>query len=87
MTSKHLLTMSLSLALAAVSATAQAGSTISDKRYWPSEARQIAPTGIGSRAEASSALAYDRGTSFLQPNTGTSSVYSPWRYLGGPKGR
>jgi len=75
------------LPLMAISATAQAGSTITDKSYWPSEARQSAPIGIGSRADASSAFAYDRTTSSLQPTTGASSVYSPWRYQGGPKGR
>src|ERR1700730_15577138 len=40
MLTKHLLAISLVLPLVAVSATAQAGSTISDKSYWPSEARQ-----------------------------------------------
>lgn len=34
--------VSLLLPLVAVSATAYAGSTISDKNYWPSEARQSA---------------------------------------------
>jgi hypothetical protein len=40
MLKKHLLKMSLLLPLMAISATAYAGSTISDKSYWPSEARQ-----------------------------------------------
>lgn len=35
MPSKHLLTISLLLPLVAISATAEAGSTISDKSYWP----------------------------------------------------
>ena len=87
MPNKHLLTISLLLPLVAISATAQAGSTISDKSYWPSEARQTAPIGNDSRADVSSAFAYDRTTSRLQPTTGASSVYSPWRYEGGPKGR
>ncbi len=87
MSTKHLLAISLLLPLVAISATAQAGSTITDKSYWPSEARQIAPIGIGSRADVSSAFAYDWTTSSLQPTTGASGVYSPWRYQGGPKGR
>jgi hypothetical protein len=36
---KILLAISLLTSLAALSATAQAGETISDKRYWPSEAK------------------------------------------------
>jgi hypothetical protein len=87
MPNKHLLTISLLLPLVAISATAQAGSTISDRSYWPSEARQTAPIGIGSRADVNSAFAYDRTTSSLQPATGASGVYSPRRYEGGPKGR
>jgi hypothetical protein len=85
MPSKHLLTISLLLPLVALSATAQAGSTISDKSYWPSEARR-STIGIGSRADMNSAFAYDRTTSSLQPTTGASVVNSPWRYQGGPKG-
>jgi hypothetical protein len=61
MPTKHLLTISsLLLPLVASSATAQAGSTISDKSYWPSEARQTAPLGAESQADANSAFAYDR---------------------------
>ncbi|EKS31774.1 hypothetical protein HMPREF9696_03995 [Afipia clevelandensis ATCC 49720] len=39
MLKKSFLTISLLLPLVAISATAQAGPTISDKRYWPNEAR------------------------------------------------
>lgn len=87
MSTKHLLAISLALPVFAMSASAYAGATISDKRYWPNEARQSAPMEIGSRADTSSAFAYDRTTSSLQPTTGASSIYSPWRYQGGPKGR
>jgi len=41
---KHLLKLSLALPLVAISATAYAGSTTSDKSYWPNEARQSAQT-------------------------------------------
>jgi hypothetical protein len=87
MSNKHLLTISLLLPLVAISATAQAGSTISDKSYWPSEARQSAPIRAGSQADVNSAFAYDLGTSSLQPATIASGVGSAWRYQGGPKGR
>jgi hypothetical protein len=87
MSTKHLLTISLLLPLVAISATAHAGSTISDKSYWPSEARQSAPIGIGSQANLNSAFAYDRTTSSLQPATNIGGVGSAWRYQGGPKGR
>jgi hypothetical protein len=86
MSTKHLLTISLLLPFVAISATAQAGSTISDKSYWPSEARQGAPIAIGSRADINSAFAYDRTGSSLQPATTASSDGSAWRYQGGPKG-
>ncbi len=42
MLKKHLLKISLLLPLVAISATAHAGSTITDKSYWPSEARRTA---------------------------------------------
>ena len=39
MSAKYLLAISLALPVFAMSASAYAGATISDKRYWPSEAR------------------------------------------------
>jgi hypothetical protein len=85
MSTKHLLTMSLLLPLVAVSATAQAGSTITDKSYWPNEARQSTPIKAGSQADPYSAFAYDRATSRLAPTS--VGVGSGFRYQGGPKGR
>lgn len=87
MLTKHLLTISLMLPLVAVSATAQAGSTITDKSYWPNEARESTQerTG-GARNDLNSAFAYDRAGSRLQPAI-TSDVGSGSRYLGGPKSR
>jgi hypothetical protein len=82
---KHLLTISLVLPLAAVSATANAGSTITDKSYRPSEARQSVQNRTGSsQSDLNSAFAYDRAASPLQPVTNTSDG-SAWRYRGGPK--
>ncbi len=86
MSTKHLRTISLLLPLVAISATAQAGSTISDKSYWPSEARQSAPLTFGSRANVDSAFAYDRVTSRLESAI-ADGAGSAWRYQGGPKGR
>lgn len=85
MSTKHLLTISLLLPLAAISTTAQAGSTITDKSYWPNEARQSAPIRAGSQADPYSAFAYDRATSRLAPTTVGGG--SGFRYQGGPKGR
>jgi hypothetical protein len=88
MLTKHLLKISLLLPLLAISVTAHAGSTITDKSYWPSEARQSAQTRAGdSQSNLNSALAYDRAVSPLQPATNTNNVGSAGRYQGGPKSR
>jgi hypothetical protein len=88
MLKKHLLKISLLLSLMAVSATAYAGSTITDKSYWPGEARQSAQAGTGnSQSDLNSALAYDRPASRSEPVTVTNEGESTWRYQGGPKSR
>jgi len=88
MSTKHLLTISLLLPLVAISATAHAGSTITDKSYWPSEARQSAPIStVGTQRDLNAAFAYDRPVSRLQPATNPNEGGSAWRYQGGPKGR
>jgi hypothetical protein len=88
MSTKHLLTISLLLPLVAISATAYAGQTISDKSYWPSEARQSAQINtIGSQRDLNAAFAYDRAGSFVQPATSPNEAGSSWRYQGGPKSR
>jgi len=88
MLTKYLLTISLLLPLVAISATAQAGSTITDKSYWPNEARQSVQTRtFGSQRDLNSAFAYDRAGSRLQPSTNTNDGGSAWRYQGGPKNR
>ena len=85
MLKKHLFTISLLLPLVAISATAHAGSTITDKSYWPSEARQSAQNRTGSsQSDLNFAFAYDQAASPLQPMTNTSDR-SAWRYHGGPK--
>jgi hypothetical protein len=86
MLKKHLLKISLLLPLVALSATAHAGSTITDKSYWPSEARQSAQTRTGdSQRNLNSALAYDRAASPLKPATNPNDGGSSPRYQGGPK--
>jgi hypothetical protein len=88
MSTKHLLTISLLLPLVAMSATAHARSTITDKSYWPSEARQSAQNRIvGSPSDVNSAFAYDRAAARLQPVTNPNDGGSAWRYQGGPKSR
>jgi hypothetical protein len=86
MSTKHLLTISLLLPLLAISATAQAGSTITDKSYWPNEAKRSAPIRAGSQTDLNSAFAYDRAASRWAPAIG--GVANPaFQYHGGPKGR
>jgi hypothetical protein len=88
MFTKYLLTISLLLPLVAISATAQAGSTITDRSYWPSEVRQSAENRtVGSQRDLSSALAYDRAASRFQPTTNPYDGEPAWRYQGGPKSR
>jgi hypothetical protein len=83
MLQKHLFTISLLLPLA-VSATAHAGPTITDKSYWPSEARRSAQIKTGVlQSEVGSAYAFDRGASRLQPATNAND--GGWHYQGGPK--
>lgn len=65
--------------LATLSATAQAGSTISDKSYWPNEAKRSA------QSRTDDAFAYDRSGSAQQPSTDAGA--RAWRYQGGPKSR
>ena len=89
MSTKHLRTISLLLPLVAISATAHAGSTITDKSYWPNEAMQNAQDRtVGSQRDLDSAFAYDgRPASSLQPATNANGGGPAWRYQGGPKGR
>ena len=88
MSTKRLRTISLLLPLLAISATAHAGSTITDKSYWPSEARQSAQINtVGSQRGVNSAFAYDRPALRVQPATSPNAAGSAWHYHGGPKSR
>ena len=85
---KRLLSISLLLPLVAMSASVHAGSTITDKSYWPSEARQSAQARTGgSQSDVNAALAYDRSASRLRPATVPNESGFAWRYRGGPKSR
>jgi hypothetical protein len=86
MPTKHLRTISLLLPLVAISATAQAGSTISDRSYWPSEARKTVGLKAEPQADANSAFAYDQTTSSLRPATNVIGGGAARPYQGGPKG-
>lgn len=60
---------------------------ITDKSYWPNEARQSVQARTGSsQGDLNSAFAYDRTPSRLQP-VPNSKAGSAWRYQGGPKSR
>ena len=85
---KKLLTISLLLPLIAASASAYAGSTITDKSYWPNEARQsVQAATVSSQRDPNSAFAYDRTPSRLQTAPNLNDGASAGRYQGGPKSR
>jgi hypothetical protein len=83
MSSKSLLTISLLLPLVAMSGIARAGSTITDKSYWPSESRSY--SNAASNGDWRSALAYDGRTPRYQAVPSYISRESDWTYQGGPK--
>jgi len=85
MSTKHLLTMSLLLPLVAVSATAQAGSTITDKSYWPNESRQSRPDRSCLANRSVFCIRLRSGN--VTPAPMTAGGGSAFRYQGGPKGR
>lgn len=81
MLKKTLLTISLLLPFAAMSGLAQAGSTITDKSYWPNEAqRTVVPSGDWRSARASMTRPpqYDVAPSYSRRGSG-------WTYQGGPR--
>ncbi len=93
MLTKHFLTISLLLPLVAISATAHAGSTITDKSYWPNEARPSAYNAGRSQSDLASAFAFDRRKprSQIAPKVSSQAAATVqsggyvWRYQGGPK--
>jgi hypothetical protein len=89
MSRKRLFAISLLLPLVAASATAYAGTTISDKRYWPNEARPSAPASSLSSSFTDSVPA--AAMNWIAPHEPPAVVRrggSPLgRYQGGPKSR
>ena len=78
----------LLLPLVAMSATAYAGSTITDENYWPSEATQSAQSRNAlPQSNLNSAFAYDGTPASMQPATNPNDAGPAWRYQGGPKSR
>lgn len=85
-TKTGLLAVSLLMPLVLVSATANAGTTIADRRYWPNDATRAEPDRtVVLRRDLDSAFAY--GQDVLPPVQGPNAGASPWRYQGGPKSR
>jgi hypothetical protein len=87
MLKKHLLKISLLLPLVAISATAHAGSTITDKSYWPGEARRTAYGVTAPQNAPSSAFASTAMTSRFQAGPMSDEGGNVRRYHGGPKGQ
>jgi hypothetical protein len=85
MLKKSLLIISFLLPFAALTATAHAGSTITDKSYWPNEAGRTAQFAGSAQDRVNSAFAYDRGVSAAAPAAASNKDHSAWRYQGGPK--
>ena len=78
---KSFLAISLLLPLTALSATAQAGLTISDQRYWPSEARPAVHSGTST----AHSQPRDAFASSIQPVANMVEGANTRRYHGGPK--
>ena len=85
MLKNSLLTLSLLLPLTAISATANAGATITATRHWARQSVQDRTT--NARSNFNSAFAYDQTASRLQPVTVFNEGGSAWRYQGGPHPR
>jgi hypothetical protein len=82
MLKRPILAISFLLRLMAISTAAHAGSTITDKSYWPGDARPTMENATGSsQSDFNSAFAYD-GLA-----TNATAAASAWRYEGGPKSR
>jgi hypothetical protein len=86
MLTKRFLTISLLLPLLAISATAHAGSTITDKSYWPNAASPAVQSEIGAaQSGLRDAFAYSSMTAPRQPAAVAVEGANTWRYHGGPK--
>ncbi|MFC7702568.1 hypothetical protein ACFQX9_38605 [Bradyrhizobium sp. GCM10028915] len=84
MLKKMIATTSLLLPLIVAAGAAQAGETISDKRYWPNEVTRS--EAFTTRSNPNAAFAYEApAPDFARP--ATVPTVDGRRYQGGPKGR
>lgn len=81
MLTKHFLTISLLLPLLAMSATAHAGSTITDKSYWPSAAVH----GVAGVARSGPRDAFASSNDTTRSEAASTMGGNKPRYHGGPK--
>jgi hypothetical protein len=75
------------LSVMAMSAVAHAGTTISDKGYWPNEVGPSAYKAGGLTDSQNSASSYDWIAPRAQPATSVTGGSPLGRYQGGPKSR
>ena len=86
MSNRRLFTLSLVLPVTAMAGTAYAGSTITDRNYWPAEIHAQAQRGAVTRdAELSKARAMAVGAPAVYPSAATTGRQQQCRYQGGPK--
>ncbi|MCS3450530.1 MULTISPECIES: hypothetical protein [Bradyrhizobium] len=81
---KIILAFSFLVPVVVASAAAQAGATISDKRYLPNEAKETTPA-VATQRNPMSAFGYDQEAARLQPMNVPDTAGTRWRYHGGPK--
>ena len=82
---KSLLTISLLLPLAAISAAAHAGSTITDKSYWPNEATRTTSDLSVAQSDSRAAFASTATAPRFQIAPSASEGGGAPHYHGGPK--
>ena len=81
---KPVLAISLLVSLVAMSATANAGATISDKRYWPNEVGPGAYRAVSAQHAPHDVYAAI-GRIASPAEVSTSAGEDTWHYVGGPK--
>ena len=82
--SKPVLAISLLASLVAMSATANAGATISDKRYWPSEVGPSSYRAVSAQHAPRDVYAAI-GRIASPAEASASAEEDTWHYVGGPK--
>jgi hypothetical protein len=85
MLTKRFLTTSLFLPLVALSAAAHAGSTITDKSYWPSAAKPTVHSEIGAMQSGSRDAFASSSMAPRKPVAAAVESSDSWRYHRGPK--